>query len=303
VKTAPKISTVPAGYVDLLVDLKARVRTSQLKATLSANRELIALYWDMGRSIIEQQRRHKWGDRVIDRLAGDLMREFPGVAGFSEHNLYRMRAFYIGYAEEGTMVAQAVLEWRAAIARTSSKDSSKIVAQAVLLLPDAVLKRLGSELDGTNLPASVAMLPWGHNVLLLQKIKNPLLRLWYARKALEHGWSRAILTYHIERNLHEREGRALTNFQQTLPPTQSDLAQQVLKDPYNFDFLTLRVDAHERELEKGLLDHVQKFLLELGVGFAFVGRQVHLEVDGEDYYLREHVSLNFGRLLRSLGSR
>ncbi len=155
----------------------------------------------------------------------------------------------------------------------------------MLLLPHAVLKQLGAELDGKNVPASVATLPWGHNVLLLQKIKNTLLRLWYARKVMEHGWSRAILTYHIERNLHEHEGKALTNFQQTLPPPQSDLAQQVLKDPYNFDFLTLRTGAHERELEKGLLDHIQKFLLELGVGFAFVGRQVHLEVDGEDYYL------------------
>ena len=169
--------------------------------------------------------------------------------------------------------------------RLHPKRSSIKVAQAVLLLPGAVLKQLGAELDGKNVPASVATLPWGHNVLLLQKIKNPLLRLWYARKAMEHGWSRTILTYHIERNLHVREGNALTNFQQTLPPPQSDLAQQILKDPYNFDFLTLRTDAHERDLEKGLLDHIQKFLLELGVGFAFVGRQVHLEVDGDDFYL------------------
>jgi predicted nuclease of restriction endonuclease-like (RecB) superfamily len=99
-------------------------------------------------------------------------------------------------------------------------------------------------------------IPWGHNALLVEKLKDPILRLWYARKTLEHGWSRAILTYHIERNLHVREGNALTNFQQTLPPAQSDLAQQALKDPYNFDFLTLRTDAHERDLEKGLLDRL-----------------------------------------------
>jgi len=284
-KSSSKSLAEPNGYADLLADLKERVRSSQLKATLSVNRELVALYWDMGRSLVERQRRHKWGDGVIDRLARDLMREFPATAGFSEHNLYRMRAFYLGYAEEGAIVAQAVLELPADSAKDSSKASSIKVAQAVLLLPGVILKQLGAELDGKNVPASVATLPWGHNVLLLQKIKNPLLRLWYARKAMEHGWSRAILTYHIERNLHEHEGRALTNFQQTLPPPQSDLAQQVLKDPYIFDFLTLRTDAHERELETGLLDHIQKFLLELGVGFAFVGRQVHLEVDGDDYYL------------------
>jgi predicted nuclease of restriction endonuclease-like (RecB) superfamily len=223
---------------------------------------LVALYWDIGRSVVERQRRHKWGDRVIDFLAKDLGKSFPGMAGFSRPNIYRMRAFYLGYAVQ-----------------------AEIVSQAARQLPPAVLKELAGELEGQNVPPSVAVVPWGHNAILINKVKNPILRLWYARKTLEYGWSRAILTYHIERKLHEHEGKAQTNFQQTLPPPQSDLAQQILKDPYNFDFLTLRTDALERELETGLLDHIQKFLLELGVGFAFVGRQVHVEVDGEDYYL------------------
>jgi predicted nuclease of restriction endonuclease-like (RecB) superfamily len=122
-------------------------------------------------------------------------------------------------------------------------------------------------------------------VWLLEKISNPILRLWYAHKTIEHGWSRAVLTHHIETQLHKREGKAVTNFQRTLPPPQSDLAEQTLKDPYNFDFLTLHSDAHERDLEQGLLDHIQKFLLELGVGFAFVGRQYHMEISSQDYYL------------------
>jgi predicted nuclease of restriction endonuclease-like (RecB) superfamily len=142
-----------------------------------------------------------------------------------------------------------------------------------------------AELGGQNLPQPVAEIPWGHNVLLLEKISTPILRLWYAHKAIEHGWSRAVLTHHIETQLHKREGKAVTNFQRTLPPPQSDLAEQTLKDPYNFDFLTIRSDAHERDLEQGLLDHIQKFLLELGVGFAFVGRQYHMEISGQDYYL------------------
>ena len=166
------------------------------------------------------------------------------------------------------------------------KGSSKIIHQGWGSFPVATLEQLSAELDGKNVPASAVAIPWGHNALLIGKIKDPILRLWYARKALQHGWSRAILTpYHIERRLHEKEGTTLTNFSQTLPPPQSDLAQQVLKDPYNFDFLTLRADAHERDFEKGLLDHIQKFLLELGVGFAFVGRQVHLEVGDEDFYI------------------
>ena len=128
-------------------------------------------------------------------------------------------------------------------------------------------------------------IPWFHNVVLITKIKPPATRLWYAQQTIEHGWSRAVLVHQIESGLHERQGQAVTNFKKTLPPPQSDLAQQVLKDPYVFDFLTIAEDARERELERGLLDHIQKFLLELGVGFAFVGSQYHLEVEGEDFYL------------------
>jgi predicted nuclease of restriction endonuclease-like (RecB) superfamily len=284
-KGASSYLASPAGYAEFLAELKERVRSSQLTAMLSVNRELIVLYWETGRSIVERQRQYQWGDQVMDRLSRDLQTEFPGIAGLSRRNLYRMRAFYLGYTEERPIVPQAVARLPASAKRAPSKGDSEILPQHVAQLSAAVRDQLGGELDGRSLPGSVAAIPWGHNAILIEKIKDPILRLWYARKTLQHGWSRAILTYHLERNLHEHEGRALTNFQQTLPPPQSDLAQQVLKDPYNFDFLTLRVDALERELEKGLLDHIQKFLLELGVGFAFVGRQVHLEVDGEDYYL------------------
>lgn len=282
--SAPDSRATP-GYAELLADLKERVRSSQLRASLSVNREVIAFNWETGRSIVERQRKYNWGDRVIDRLSRDLMREFPKMAGFSRDNLYRMRAFYLSYAEGAAIVAQLVPQLESSATSTGSKTGSKKVAQAVPPLPDAVLKQLGAELDGKNVPPSAAALPWGHNVLLLQKIKHPLLRLWYARKATEHGWSRAMLNYHFERKLHQREGRALTNFPKTLPAPQSDLALQTLKDPYNFDFITLRTDAHERELEQGLLDHIQKFLLELGVGFAFVGRQVHVEVNGQSYFI------------------
>jgi predicted nuclease of restriction endonuclease-like (RecB) superfamily len=131
----------------------------------------------------------------------------------------------------------------------------------------------------------VAEIPWGHNALLIQKLKDPAERLWYARKTIEHGWSRSILDHQIDSGVYRRQGKAVTNFERTLPPAQSDLAQQVLKDPYNFDFLTLGEDARERHLERGLLEHIRQFLLELGVGFAFVGSQVHLEVGGEDFYI------------------
>jgi predicted nuclease of restriction endonuclease-like (RecB) superfamily len=134
-------------------------------------------------------------------------------------------------------------------------------------------------------PQAVAQMPWGHNVILLEKLKNTQERLWYAQKTLEHGWSRAILTLQIESNLIARQGAAVTNFAHTLPPIQSDLATQILKDPYNFDFLTLAKDALERDLERGLLEHLKSFMLELGVGFSFVGSQYPLEVHGKDYRL------------------
>ena len=139
--------------------------------------------------------------------------------------------------------------------------------------------------DAEILQQVAAKLPWFHNCTLLDKVKAPEQRLWYARATIEHGWSRAVLTHQIESDLFSRQGRALTNFQQTLPSLQSDLAQKITKDPYIFDFLTLRAAAQERELEQGLLHHLRDLLLELGKGFAFVGSQYHLEVGGQDFYL------------------
>jgi predicted nuclease of restriction endonuclease-like (RecB) superfamily len=225
------------------------------------------------------------GDQVIDRLSNDLAKAFPQMAGFSRPNLYRMRAFYLGYSQTAAIVAQPVRQLPVEGKSPAVRAGSEIVAQPVRQLPAAILKPLVEELNSERPAAALTAIPWGQNVLLLQKLKDPLLRLWYAHKTIEHGWSRAVLTHHIETQLYKREGKAVTNFQRTLPPLQSDLAEQTLKDPYNFDFLTLRSDARERDLEQGLLDHIQKFLLELGVGFAFVGRQYHLEISSQDYYL------------------
>ncbi|WP_297563980.1 YhcG family protein [Meiothermus sp.] len=229
---------LPQDYPAFLQSLKERIRQAQTRAALAVSRELMGLYWQIGRDLEAAVRQGRWGEKVIERVAGDLKREFPGVEGFSKRNLERMRAFYQAYPDEGQFAAQPV-----------------------------------------------SQLPWGHNLVLLQKLKDPAQRLWYAEQALLNGWSRAILEMQVESGLYHRQGRALTNFAQTLPPPGSDLAQQVLKDPYNFDFLTLHKEANERHLERALLEHLQRFMLELGVGFAFVGSQYPLEVDGQDYYL------------------
>jgi predicted nuclease of restriction endonuclease-like (RecB) superfamily len=260
-RPAVPVTGLPAGYAELLDDLKQRIRSAQLKAAVAVNREMIALYWHIGRSIAERQRTEGWGKSVVDRLAMDLQRAFPGTEGFSPSNIWRMRAFYLAWAN--TILAQPARETKGA----------------------ANLAQPARDLETMDPPPAAVEIPWWHNVILVEKLKDPATRLWYARQTVEHGWSRAVLVHQIESDLFRRQGKAVTNFQATLPPPQSDLAQQVLKDPYNFDFLTLTADAHERELERGLLAHLRKFLLELGAGFAFVGEQHRLEVAGEDFYL------------------
>jgi predicted nuclease of restriction endonuclease-like (RecB) superfamily len=284
-----------AGYATLLTDLKHRIRTAQIRAALSVNRELIQLYWDVGRAIVAKQRKEGWGAAVIDKLAADLQREFPELAGFSRGNIYRMRAFYMAYGESSGIVAQPARQLNARKAGTIVQQgvgqieklaSSAIVPQPVgqidTLSYDSIVAQPARQLQ-TALPEPMASLPWFHNVTLIESLHDSATRLWYARKALAHGWSRNMLAHWIDSDLYNREGKATTNFKNTLPPEQSDLALQILKDPYNFDFLTLHHDAKEKDLETGLLEHITRFLIELGEGFAFVGRQVRLEVDGEDY--------------------
>jgi predicted nuclease of restriction endonuclease-like (RecB) superfamily len=226
---------VPLNYARLLEDIKERVRSARVRAGLAVNRELVLLYWHVGRRILQVQDRAGWGARVIDRLSEDLGRSFPDMRGFSTRNLKYMRAFAEAWPDES------------------------IVQQVV------------------------AQLPWGHNVRILDHVRVPEQRLWYAQATLEYGWSRNVLVHQIESDLYGRKGKALTNFDRTLPAPQSELAGQVLKDPYNLDFLGLSEDVAERELERSLLEHLERFLLELGVGFAFVGRQYHLAVGGQDY--------------------
>ena len=261
-KVQPSRIKLPPGYTKLLEDLKDRIRQAQVRAAWAVNRELIALYWHIGKSIVERQQAEGWGAAVIDRLAADIQSAFPGIQGFSPSNISRMRAFYLAWRDQIVISAQPV-----------PNLTFSFSAQAV------------PETEGPIWPPLVAEIPWGHHVVLLFKIQNPKERLWYAQQTLDYGWSRAVLVHQIESGLYRRQGKAVTNFERTLPPPQSDLAQQTIKDPYVFDFLTLAEDASERDLHQGLVDHIRKFLLELGVGFAYLGSQVPLTVGEDDFYL------------------
>jgi len=255
-------------YADLLADIKARIRQAQARATLSANTEMILMYWDIGRIITERQRREGWGSGVLKRLAVDLKSELAEVKGFSERNLKRMTQFYKEYRGLKAIGPQAVAQLGTGMAEPAKGPQA--VAQTS---PPESVERL------------VTSIGWGHNILLIQTVKDLQTRLWYMRQTVENGWGRDTLASMIKGKAHQRQGKAVTNFDTHLPPLQSDLARQMLKDPYIFDFLTLSEPFQERELEVGLVRHLEKFLLELGQGFAFVGRQYHLEVSDKDFYL------------------
>ena len=228
---------VPPDYAAWLAELKATIRTARLKAGLAANRELVLLYWRIGKEILERQSTQGWGAKVIDQLARDLRAEFPDMRGLSPRNLKYMRAFAEAWPEE------------------------RFVQQAA------------------------AQMPWFHNCILLDQVKGRPTREWYIQKTIENGWSRSVLELQIETAAHRRVGAAQTNFDRALPSPQSDLARDILKDPYTFDFLGITDASNERTIEKALVLRLRDFLIELGVGFAFVGSQYRLEVDGDEFFM------------------
>ncbi|MBS1664395.1 MAG: DUF1016 family protein [Bacteroidetes bacterium] len=227
-----------------LVGVKERIRSTQVKAAVALNRELLELYWHLGKEICKEQKRSSWGDGLIERLAGDLGKVFPGVKGFSRANLFYIRKWYLFYQDE--KVSQ-------------------------------VVRQIGDE----KVPELVRQIPWGHNRLIITKCSDVSEALFYVRETIRNNWSRAVLAAQIEGRLYRRKGKAIDNFKMTLPEPQADLAKETLKNPYNFDFLMLGKEAQEKDLETALINHIQKFILELGQGFAYMGRQFPLKVNGD----------------------
>src|SRR3989339_356447 len=248
---APLRSSMPTGYTSLIGNLKERIQQARLNVAASVNQELLLLYYSMGFDLDCRLQEEEWGGGIIDRVSADLRAAFPEMSGFSPRHLRRMRAFYREYQP-----------------RTSGSRP-----------------RGGAKLLAPKWPRAVAKLPWAHNVILMEKLKDLKMRSWYASATLEFGWSRDVLVLQIQSQAHKRQGKAITNFHRTLPPPQSDLAQQATRDPYHFGFLSLSQSFVEREVERQLVGNVKDLLLELGKGFAFVGSQVPLRVSSQDYYL------------------
>lgn len=234
-------------YKAWIEDIKNRIKQSQVKAAVKVNYELLELYWGIGKDIVAKQKHAKWGDAFLTTMSKDLQRAFPDMSGFSVQNLKSIRYWYKFY--------------------NSEENGLQPVSQMELV---------------ENMVKSI---PWGHNQRIMYKCGNVQEALFYVQKTMDNGWSRNVLEHQIDSGLYNRQGRAVSNFQLKLPEAQSDLAQQTLKDPYNFDFLTLREEYDERELEDALINQITQFLLELGTGFSYLGRQVHLHVGESDFYM------------------
>ena len=241
------VHTNDKEYKKFLVELKEKVKNSQLKAAVKVNYELLNLYWELGKKITEKQKEYSWGDSFISNLSNDLKKEFPNMKGFSVQNLKNIRYWYLFYAE-----------------------------YLIGLQPVSQLKKIENKIKS---------IPWGHNQRIMYKCKSVREAIFYVEKTIENGWSRTILEHQIDSKLYERLGSAISNFDSRLPKVQSELAKQTIKDPYNFDFLTLRDKYDERELEDALVKQITSFLLELGTGFSYIGRQVHLKVGDSDFYI------------------
>ena len=267
-------------YGDLLADIKTRIRQAQKRAVMSANAEMIQMYWDIGYMVAKRQGLEGWGKGLLRRLADDLKSELPEIKGFSERNLQLMIQFQKEYPDLFGIPQRPVAE----LAGTPVFVNNRPQPVAEIDSNDPAQLAQGAE-EIRIMQRIVAQLPWAHNVILIQKLKDLTTRFWYAQQAISQGWSRDTLALMIKAHSHKRQGTAVTNFDIQLPKPHAQLAKDALKDPYIFDFLTLDKPFRERELESGLVEHLERFLLELGAGFAFAGRQVHLDVGEEEFYI------------------
>ena len=256
-------------YRDWLRDLKQQIKVGQVKAALSINSQLIMLYWDLGRQITEKQETAQWGSGFIEQLSKDLREEFPEMSGFSFTNLHYCRRFYKFYLQ--------AYESDKSVIPISPQSEGKL--QPLDNKHDTIFPQVGGKFETLK----IALIPWGHQKTLIDKCKSVNQALFYVNKTIENNWSRAVLEYQIETDLYGRQGKAVTNFSLTLPSPQGDLANEIMKDPYDFAFLRLSERVKEADLEKALVQHISQFLPELGIGFAYMGRQFALNVGKKDY--------------------
>ena len=277
--------TLSTDYRQFVTDLKSRIANARLSAARHVNRELVTVYWDIGRGIVEKQKELNWGESVVEMVAAELRAAFPDMSGFSPRNLRDMKRFYLAYSDPEF--------WRQPVAKLNDKSpSSAIWRQAVAKLSAGeVLPQPVAE-TGTSDPIPflrqlVAEIPWGHHLLILNKLTASPARLWYLRATASFGWSRNVLLNQIKAGAYERAvtEKKTHNFDLALPEHFAEQAEEMLKSSYNLEFLGLLHAVRERQLEDRLISRLQAFLLELGYGFCFVGRQHRLVLGEKEYFI------------------
>lgn len=256
------------AYTSWISELKERYQRSQIKASVAVNREMLMYYWSLGRDIVGMHVENRYGSAFYTTLSNDLQRALPNAKGFSPRNLRYMTRYYELFPTGHENLPQVADELRVG----DSENLPQLVA-------DSPIAKVTSD-------ATIFTIPWGHVRLLIDKCgDNQEKALFYIRKTLENNWSRAVLANFLDTDLYERQGKAVSNFAATLPKPQSDLAQEITKDPYQFDFLTIREQYDEKELKDALMDNITTFLLELGTGFAFVGREYRIQVGSKERFI------------------
>ena len=251
-------------YKRWITDVSRRFKSSQIKAAIKVNDEMLRFYWSLGRDIVEMKAESRWGTAFFEVLSKDITQIIPDSKGFSPRNLRYMRDYYVLFNSAKEFLPQVV----------AKSDQAKSLPQ------------LGVKSEGVSVSDEIFLIPWGHIRTIIDKCKgNRDKALFYVHKTLENSWSRAVLLNFLDTDLFERQGKAITNFEHTLPEPLSDLAQQITKDPYNFDFLTLTERYEEKELKQALIGNIERFLMELGKGFAYMGREYRLEVGNEERFI------------------
>ena len=263
------LTIIDKDYTQWVENLSVRYRQSQIKAAVRVNRELLKYYWELGRDIEEMHVEERWGQSVIKNLSVDLQLKNPNSTGLSRTNIYYAKKFYLLYSQYLKVVPQAVGQLEDENGPQSAEDSSEVVPQPVGQLKEMLFS-----------------IPWGHHRYLIDRYgTEPEKAFFYVKKTMKEGWSRDVLLNFMDSGLYEREGKALTNFTRTLPDEASDLAQELTKDPYNFAFTGITKPYNEQILKDALLANISQFLLELGTGFAYVGKEYRLQIGQKEKFI------------------
>ncbi len=262
---ANNIMMLPEGYSEWRKNIEQLIEVSKLRTAISVNTSMLTLYWNIGKSILQKQKDSGWGKKIINQLSKDLSNRFPDDRGYSERNLRNMKRFAEAYPD--FPILQVPL--------------AKLQGQLIWQVPLAKLQEEGAE----SMQVPLAQITWYHHISLLSKVEDDVERAYYINETAQNGWSRDVMLMQIANGYIQAKGHAINNFTQTLPPPQSDLARYIFKDPYNFSFLGTVALQNELDIEKSLTSKVTEFLLEMGRGFAYIDRQYHISVDGDDYYI------------------